>query len=212
MAIFPPESPRLSSEPACTPSWAPAARPRRDYGRRHPLPERIHVGPPGRETGSGRAADAHGHQRQEPYLRSGRPCSRQAINLCRNRRHRRCADEGSALLRRRYTYVLRDPDPADGQGTLRRKHPPGEGTGCEGEVLVGQSRRRPQRKLPVSKASYPRPDTQDIVLSCYFRYSESFFKSSGIGGNGGHSCEGPLSNGVETSERRVPSSTANLCG
>jgi hypothetical protein len=45
----------------------------------------------------------------------------------------------------------------------------------------------------------------------YFTYSESFFNSSGMGGNGGHSCEYPLSSGVATSDRSVPSCTANLC-
>ena len=28
-----------------------------------------------------------------------------------------------------------------------------------------------------------------VLGPCYFRYSESFFSSSGIGGNGGHSWE-----------------------
>ena len=43
-------------------------------------------------------------------------------------------------------------------------------------------------------------------------YSESFFKSSGISGNGGNSCEYPLSRFTATSARCVPSWMAILCG
>src|SRR6267143_7000237 len=46
----------------------------------------------------------------------------------------------------------------------------------------------------------------------YFRYSESFFKSSGISGNGGNSCEYPLSRFTANSARCVPSWMAILCG
>jgi len=56
--------------------------------------------------------------------------------------------------------------------------------------------RRPNRSIEVS----------------YFRYSESFFNSSGMGGNGGHERDWPLSSGVAGSARSVPSCTAILCG
>jgi hypothetical protein len=62
------------------------------------------------------------------------------------------------------------------------------GGGCAG--------RRPNRSIEVS----------------YFRYSESFFNSSGMGGNGGHERDWPLSSGVAGSARSVPSCTAILCG
>jgi hypothetical protein len=43
------------------------------------------------------------------------------------------------------------------------------------------------------------------ILFCYFKYSESFFNSSGTTGIGGQSAEYPFSSGVATSERKAPS-------
>jgi len=67
-----------------------------------------------------------------------------------------------------------------------------------------------------SIAAYARPRCKLASLCFlrppYFRYSESFFKSSGIGGNGGHSWPAPLSRLTAASERAVPSCTTNVWG
>ena len=76
---------------------------RRDYRGRHPLPERLHAGPPGdRQAGTRRAHRAHGHQGQKQDLRGRGPCPGQAAYFRRHRSHRRVVAEGSALLRRRH--------------------------------------------------------------------------------------------------------------
>src|SRR5580700_9792837 len=51
-----------------------------------------------------------------------------------------------------------------------------------------------------------------LIVNDYFKYTESFFKSSGMGGKGGNSCENPLNSGAVISERSLPSCTAILCG
>ena len=69
--------------------------------------------------------------------------------------------------------------------------------------------------FPWRRSIENRPDaavTAALLAVRYFRYYESFFNSSGTGGNGGQSCEYPLSSGVATSERSVPSCTVNLWG
>ena len=44
----------------------------------------------------------------------------------------------------------------------------------------------------------------------YFRYTEPFFRSSGMSGNGGNSCEYPFIKLTATSARKLPSWTAIL--
>ena len=115
-------------------------------------------------------------------LRSRGPCSRQATHLRRHRSHRRRPAERRPLLRRRHADLVRDPDPTHRQSALHRKHPPGEGAGCEGEVRV------------------------EIA------YLNSFNTSAGTFGSGGKSCENPLNSATVFSERRVPSCTEIVCG
>ncbi len=66
--------------------------------------------------------------------------------------------------------------------------------------LATLDRRRMRGERPTSRYS---PDL--LPRTSYFKYSESFFNSSGTVGMGGQSCEYPLSSGVATSERAVPS-------
>ena len=50
--------------------------------------------------------------------------------------HRRRANEGRSLLRRRYTHFFRHHDPAHRESALRGKHPLGKESGLQGEILV----------------------------------------------------------------------------
>ena len=73
---------------------------------------------------------------KESHLRSRRPCAGKTNHLRGHRRHGRRAAERRPLLRRRHADVIGHHDPAHGEGAVRGEHSPGEGAGCEGEVLV----------------------------------------------------------------------------
>ena len=100
------------------------------------------------------------------HLRGRRPRSRQATDLRRYRRDRRCAAERRALLRRRHAYVVGDHDPAHRQGALHREHSPGERPGCEGEIRVSS---RIHCRLPTGIAFvHSAIATRKLDFKCHF--------------------------------------------
>jgi hypothetical protein len=60
--------------------------------------------------------------------------------------------------------------------------------------------------LWISRCDPPRSELglQFSASNTHFKYSESFFKSGGIGGNGGNSCDEPLNSATVVSARKFP--------